>query len=530
MRLDHIHSYIFLEDLTAKIPELIKQFKNVSPEEAEKTIRAIAEADPTETKAYTPWLIRQVLKKNIILPEDQERILTALRTFDQAKRVQGFPGSKDINAYKIFQDLESTLDKLQGTELKSKRQSKREVKEKGARLAYDDGKYEAIELTDPEAAVIYAKGTKWCTSGASTAASYMKQGPLYVIFKDGEKVAQLHAPTTQLKNVTDRDYDWQEDPGMRKVLANLIKPTNPQASWFLTRVTGKRIPEAEKQIALDPNLSVDYAVDVIKGRWPEAEPALLDSAAKQQWYNTPAIRYAAKAIGGRWPELERIIEKNGNSHIMLEYVLQVVKDRVPSMEPGIMQNPDQAVRYATSCIKGRWPEAEQNILTNAQAATSYAKNVLGGRWPRFEEMLLNGSGSNQGYNIIHYIDAVIKQRWPEAEPIIAASPQMLDYAEKYVKGPWPEVETAIMRSNSENIFKYIMNVLKGPWPRFEAALLKALNKLKPATEDWRDVARLAFKYSRDVKNGSWPEAEALLAADPDFLELYKNNIGLRRAR
>jgi hypothetical protein len=532
MRLEHIHSYVFMEDLDAKIPELMKQFKNVPPEEAEKKIREIAEADPTEGKIYTPWLIRQVLKNNIRLPEDQDRALGALRLFDQGKRVAAFPGPKDINAYKIFQDLEAVTDKLQGTELKSKRQSKREVKEKGARLAYDDGKYSAIEITDPEAAVIYSKGSKWCTSSAGTASHYLKQGPLFILFKDEEKFAQLHAPSGQLMDLTDRSYDWANDSGLRKMLSNIIKPTNPQASWFLTRVSGKRIPEAEIQIAQDVNLSVDYAIDVVKGRWPAAEPALLDSVRKGNYYGQGSpIKYAAKAIGGRWPELEKALESTGNAHMMLEYVLTVVKERVPSMEPSIINTPDQAVRYAASCIKGRWPEAEDKIVAVAQAATAYAKNVLGQRWPRFEAILLNNSGDQQNpYNIMHYIDAVIKDRWPEAEPIIAKSPQMLPYAEKYVKGPWPEVESAIMRSNSENIFKYITNVLKAPWPRFESAILKALGKLQPSTEQWRDVARLAFKYSRDVKNGSWPEAEALLAGDPDFIELYRNNITLRRAQ
>lgn len=536
MRLEHIHSYVFVEDLDAKIPELIKQFKNVTPEEAERTVRAIAEADPTEAKAYTPWLIRQVLKNNLRLPEDQERALNALRLFDQAKRVAGFPGSKDINAYKVFQDLEAVTDKLQGTELKSKRQSKREVKEKGARMAYDDGKYSAIEITDPEAAVIYSKGSKWCTSNASTASGYLKQGPLFILFKGEEKFAQLHAPSGQLMDLTDRAYDWAGDSGLRKMLSNIIKPTNPQAAWLLTRASGKRNPAAEAQIATDLNLSVDYAIDVIKGRWPEAEPAILNAVRHNQWQGNYAIKYASKAIGGRWPELEKILENTKNSHLMLEYVMQVVKDRVPAMEATIMQNPEQAVRYAASCIKSRWPEAEQKILTNPQSATAYAKNVLGQRWPAFEEILLRDYppaekhvNDSNAYNIMHYIDAVIKARWPEAEPIIAKSKQMLDYAEKYVKGPWPEVESSIMRSNSESIFKYITNVLKAPWPRFENAILKALGKLQPATEQWRDVARLAFKYARDVKGGSWPEAEALLAADADFMELYRNNISLRRS-
>jgi hypothetical protein len=444
MRLDYVYSHVFSEGLDAKIPELIKQFPNMPPEEAEKTIRSISEADPTEPKTYTPWLIKQVRKNNLRLPEDAERALAALRLFDQNKRIATFPGLRDINAYKIFQDLESVTDKLQGQELKSKRQSKRQVKEEGAKLVYSDGVYDVIEITSPEAAVIYSKGSKWCTSNVGTASGYLRSGPMHIIFKNDEKIAQLHASTQQLKNLLDRDYEYRDDQGLRDVVAKLITPTNPQSSFFLALISGKRIPEAEAQIAKDPRLAVRYAKDVIKGRWPEAE----------KWMG----------------------------------------------------------------------------VTDLHSAISYAADVLKQRWPTLEEALLNQTTDyNTVYNIILYINRVIKGRWLEAEPLIVKDTNaMLRYAEKYVRGPWPEVEQTILRSNSETIFAYITRVLKGPWPRFERAVLKAINKLTPASNEWRDVARIGFKYSRDIKNGSWPEFETLLSADPDFEELYKHNIGLRK--
>jgi hypothetical protein len=461
-----------MEDLDAKIPELIKQFKNLPPDEAEKAVRAIAEADPTENKVYTPWLIRQVLKNHIRLPEDQDRALGAIRLFDQNKRAAAFPGPKDINAYKTFPDLEAITDKLQGQELKSKRQVKREVKEKGARLVYDDGTYAIIELIEPEAAVIYSKGSKWCTSNAGTAAHYLKSGPIHIILKNDEKIAQLHAATQQLMDLTDRPYDYRNDPGLRKALATVIKPTNPNTAFFMAKITGKRMPENEAEIAKDPRLALQYAVDVIGGRWPLAEPA-------------------------------------------------------------IARDPASATMYAEKIIKGRWEEAEKWMgIKDLHSAIQYAAKVLNQRWPQLEAALLNQSDQhNQLYYIMSYIDQVVKGRWLEAEPLIIKQPStMLTYAEKYVKGPWPEVEQAVMRSGSDTIFTYITKVLKAPWPRFERAIIKAMGKLTPATEEWRDVARLGFKYARDVKNGSWPEFEQFLPSDPDFEELYKHNMTLRRQR
>jgi hypothetical protein len=46
-----------------------------------------------------------------------------------------------------------------------------------------------------------------------------------------------------------------------------------------------------------------YARDVIKGRWPEAEPVI---RSDPEW----AYRYALNVIKGRWPEAEPV----GNSY------------------------------------------------------------------------------------------------------------------------------------------------------------------------------------------------------------------------
>lgn len=479
MRLEYVYNHTFSEGLDAKIPELVKQFQGMPPEEAEKIIRSIAEADPTEQKVYTPWLIKQVRKNNLRLPEDKERALASLRLFDQNKRVATFPGPKDINAYKIFQDLESVTDKLQGQELTSKRQTKRQVKEEGAKLVYDDSGYTVIEIIKPEAAVVYSKGSKWCTSNVGTAGGYLKKGPIHIIFKYDEKIAQLHAASQQLMDLTDRPYDYTSDPGLRSVLGQIIKPTSPESAFFLARIAGKRIPEAEAEIAKNASLATQYAIDVIKGRWPEAEEAI----AKDPRFS---VQYARDVIKGRWPEAEKWMGVR-DIHSAIEYAAKVLKKRWPTLEEALLQQTDQ---YRTQ--------------------------------PGY-------SVSSSTSNIMSYISRVIQGRWPEAEQIIAKDgPSMLKYAELYIRGPWPEVEQTILRSNSETIFAYITRVLKGPWPRFERAVLKAIGKLTPATSEWRDVARIGFKYSRDVKNGSWPEFETLLSADPDFEELYKHNIGLRK--
>ena len=509
------------------MPELLKQFKDMPPQEAETFIRQIAEADPTDQKIYTPWLIKQVRKGNLRLPEDQDRALNALRSFEQNKRVAGYPGPKDINQYKLFQDLETTLDKIGGQALKSKRQAKREVKEKGAKLVYDDGTYAIIEITEPEAAVIYSKGSKWCTSGAQTAAGYLKRGPIHVIFKNDEKIAQLHTTSHQLMDLTDRPYNFREDPGLRVALAKTIKPDNPSSAMFMSKVTGKRVPQYELQIMQDPRTAAEYARDAIGGRWPEAEPFIIQDPSS-------AANYARDVIKDRWPEAEPTIAKDPRTAI--EYAKSVIKGPWPEAEQWMgVQDIWSAIRYVSEVLRKRWPKLEQALLQTDTKAHYGRSNIVDyvvatgmGRWPEGEQKLLEEANPATLYN---YATRVVGGRWPEAEPIIARDMHhMIEYATRFVKGPWPEVEPAILKSNSDNIFAYITRVLKGPWPRFERAVLKSLSKFQPASDEWRDIARLGYKYARDIKQGHWPELETLIAADPDFATLYRDNMELWRAR
>jgi hypothetical protein len=73
-----------------------------------------------------------------------------------------------------------------------------------------------------------------------------------------------------------------------------------------------------------------------------------------------------------------------------------------------------AYRYSKSVIKGRWPEAEKVIATSPQFAYCYAKYVIKGRWPAAEPIIMKDA--NAAYL---YAAHVIKDRWPEAETSIA---------------------------------------------------------------------------------------------------------------
>ena len=79
-------------------------------------------------------------------------------------------------------------------------------------------------------------------------------------------------------------------------------------------------------IATDPQYARSYARDILKGRFPEAEPVIAKDPRA-------ACLYAQFSVRGRFPDGEHVISKD----------------------------PHYAFTYAKYVIKGRWPEAEANI-------------------------------------------------------------------------------------------------------------------------------------------------------------------------
>jgi hypothetical protein len=122
----------------------------------------------------------------------------------------------------------------------------------------------------------------------------------------------------------------------------------------------------EKQKILDsknPTLLYEYARDVIKGRWPEAEPFIAT-------HPQTAYYYAQHIIEGRWPEGEKAIAQD--AAIACSYAIFVIHDRFPEGEAVIAQDTEQAYDYAYHVMKGRFLLGEKAIAQDKEYADSYA--------------------------------------------------------------------------------------------------------------------------------------------------------------
>lgn len=81
-------------------------------------------------------------------------------------------------------------------------------------------------------------------------------------------------------------------------------------------------------LTLTPGEAYQRARDVIKGRWPEAEPIIMKDAQC-------ASRYALEIIKGPWSEAEPFIMQNGE--YAYDYAVYVLKQRWIEAEPYIAQ-------------------------------------------------------------------------------------------------------------------------------------------------------------------------------------------------
>ena len=114
-------------------------------------------------------------------------------------------------------------------------------------------------------------------------------------------------------------------------------------------------------------------LDIIK-----SQPKFLDYYDKNYIDDDMCIQrdfyhYARDIIKGRWPEAEPIIMKN--PRYVWAYAYNVIQGRWPEAEPYIMKDPEWAYRYAHDVIRDRWIEAEPYIKENGYWYSAYMRNV-----------------------------------------------------------------------------------------------------------------------------------------------------------
>ena len=166
--------------LEGKIDDLKVQNPGLHPQ-----IDAYADADPSPTKKFVPWLVSQHKKGNVT--PDHPDLHQVLGNYDRYKNIHGI---KD-HASKTFQEVHSTIMPLIGTG-----STKAEIADQGHVKIHDSGDVQAYHVANKEASQKFYGGgpeagptnTRWCVSARSGRCRYEESpyGKLYTIHVKGD--------------------------------------------------------------------------------------------------------------------------------------------------------------------------------------------------------------------------------------------------------------------------------------------------------------------------------------------------------
>ena len=326
-------------------------------------------------------------KRFLAAGADSQLIDAAFQQFKQLKD-KGLLSleQKDIDRYKSFEELRQVLSSL--STVKTKTQQKKEQKVAGAELVYEDDSWKVYHITTEEASKLYGKGTQWCISAEKDNRfnDYASKNTIYIAVKPGVWTKRA---VTVSKNGLTNVYDMQD---------NVVNMTSDMPKEVFT-FRGVIYMDLAKMTPMDV---VIHAADVLKERWPEAEP-------KIAVHGEASYYYAKDVIDGRFPAGEPAIAKE--AQLSLLYARVILHGRFKAGEAVLRKSAHYAVPYATEFIKGRWPEAEPYIARDPWAATYYAIDVIGGRWPEVEKMI-----KDHGIAGEKYAHALLPSReWPEEQ-------------------------------------------------------------------------------------------------------------------
>jgi hypothetical protein len=194
---EQIVEMLLNENLENKLPHLLKQFPNVN----EQTIGFLAHIDPTPTKQYITWILRQYVDGNLNPQQNIEQVQHALAEYDQFKRRNSWQGERDINRY----DVDGLVNAVE----QAHRQPERGQGVQYGQLMGHAGSLRLFRLSTVPEIVAASQGTAWCTKVRQFAEKYVNE-PLYLVTKQARPYVLLQPKSVNVRNIHDRTVSEQE--------------------------------------------------------------------------------------------------------------------------------------------------------------------------------------------------------------------------------------------------------------------------------------------------------------------------------
>jgi hypothetical protein len=292
---------------------------------------------------------------------------------------------------------------------------------------------------------------------------------------------------------------------------------------------------------LNPDLSLQYAKHIIKGRWPPGEPIIMTDPKTMSLY-------AELVIKGPWPEAVNLMMTDTCS--IYHYYDYIGFDKMPedafdlictSPEYSLMYmkkvggndrmiklmltSPQYACKYAVELLIDKWPEAESIIMQDIEYLAYYVRELYRGiRVPEFEKILFTNAAI-----AFKYTFRLGTGRIQEAEPAILTNiTYSCLYATEIIRDVWPELDAIILNSTNNDLFyaiDYIRRHIKKRIPEFEKLVfnhsacvftyVSSVITFDNTFEINEEIANLMHSdgilvYAKRTIQGRWPLGEQIL--------------------
>ena len=355
----------------AKIDHLMLKYKL-----DQEVMDSILDTDPTPNGEYLEWIIGRLRNHKLRLPEDSGILKPALKNFHELKNRRVFKDSRDIRTYKSPGDLYKTLEKYKEKGDETSDITKRlEKAGDGFSVAVRGPDYVWYKITKPEAACALGSGTSWCTVHRKYSEHYLADGPLYMLYKNGKPVAQVHFESEQFMDMYDNELYKSIGNITRFKVAQYLTELNHLASATLEYLPSEYLhalsadnPKLLRIVKTEPDLAYEYAKEVVGGRWPEGEDIIATDPAKSILYAGNVLddrfpkgedtilkslsggwmgAYARNVFeGGNWGDAERVLLEAGNVDEVFNYLAKLGKDfPAPILEDLIAEDRGGAIWY-----------------------------------------------------------------------------------------------------------------------------------------------------------------------------------------
>lgn len=307
-KMQRTKSFIALfEDKQSKVAKWAEKFK-VPP----KTAQHALAIDPTGNGEFLQWIIRQIAKKDIQPPEDNEIVKGSLTKFHKLKKTPRFHGEKDILQYSLAGDLHEVIDEYSG--VVGKKEEVRIGEEEGIKhIGNKMGVNESLDLylvTTKEAAAKFFRDTLWCVRDPKYFLKY-KPNRYFFFTMNGEPHMLYHPERKEWKDPMNRQMS---DPTAAALIGQFKLPKvfaialytepesfflkspelafryfqakgnfkagepliaqNPTYAFLYSVNTGRPFPAGEKAIASEPSVAFRYAKEVLEGPFPSGEEVI----------------------------------------------------------------------------------------------------------------------------------------------------------------------------------------------------------------------------------------------------------------